>query len=83
MNAPALEVRALVGVPEVRAGDDLAGLLLAALDRAGLILAEGDCLVVSSKVVSKALGLTGSGSREDAVEAHTRRVVAERAGAPA
>jgi coenzyme F420-0:L-glutamate ligase/coenzyme F420-1:gamma-L-glutamate ligase len=75
-----VEVRALHGVPEVTAGDDLAALLLAALDGAGSPLVAGDCLVVSSKVVSKALGLTWDGSRESAVEAHTRRVVAERAG---
>ncbi|MGG5258005.1 coenzyme F420-0:L-glutamate ligase [Phycicoccus avicenniae] len=76
-----LEVVALPGVPEVVAGDDVAGLLLEALGRAGLRLEDGDCLVVSSKVVSKALGLTWAGAREDAVDAHTRRVVAERAGA--
>lgn len=77
---PSVEVRALLGVPEVSSGDDLAALLLAAVGRSGLTLAAGDCLVVSSKVVSKALGLTWEGSRESAVDAHTRRVVAERVG---
>lgn len=68
----------VAGVPEVRAGDDLAALLVAGLGGAGLRLEPGDCLVVSSKVVSKALGLTWPGERADAVAHHTRRVVAER-----
>jgi coenzyme F420-0:L-glutamate ligase/coenzyme F420-1:gamma-L-glutamate ligase len=48
---------ALPGIPEVRAGDDLAGLIAAAADRlpdGGL--AEGDVLAVAHKVVSKAEG---------------------------
>lgn len=69
------------GVPEVVVGDDLARLLLDALVANGVGLHPGDCLVVSSKVVSKSLGLTWDGSREAAVEAHTVRVVAERSGA--
>lgn len=76
----ALEVRALPGVPEVRAGDDLAALLVAALRSAGVEPAAGDCLVVSSKVVSKARGLVWAGERASAVDAHTVRVVAERVG---
>ncbi|MEO5609477.1 MAG: coenzyme F420-0:L-glutamate ligase [Ornithinibacter sp.] len=66
------------GVSEVVAGDDLAQVLLAALAAGGADVRPGDCLVVSSKVVSKALGLTWEGSRESAVAAHTVRVVAER-----
>jgi len=45
---------ALAGIPEVRAGDDLAALLAAA---AGM-LADGDVLVVAHKIVSKAEGRT-------------------------
>jgi coenzyme F420-0:L-glutamate ligase/coenzyme F420-1:gamma-L-glutamate ligase len=45
---------ALPGLPEVRAGDDLAELLLAAAGR----LADGDVLVVAHKIVSKAEGRT-------------------------
>lgn len=76
----------LAGVPEVRAGDDLATLLLAALEPWGG-LRGGDVLAVSSKVVSKATGLrepTPDGpqeqarAREAAVARHTVRVVAER-----
>lgn len=80
MSAGALTVVPLTGVPEVRHGDDLAGLLLSALARENLLLRPGDCLVVSTKVVSKALGLAWPGSRADAVDAATVRVVAERRG---
>jgi coenzyme F420-0:L-glutamate ligase/coenzyme F420-1:gamma-L-glutamate ligase len=45
----------LAGIPEVRAGDDLAALLADALERAGG-LEEGDVVVVAQKVVSKAEG---------------------------
>ena len=43
---------ALPGIPEVRPGDDLAGLLCTAAKR----LADGDLLVIAHKVVSKAEG---------------------------
>jgi coenzyme F420-0:L-glutamate ligase/coenzyme F420-1:gamma-L-glutamate ligase len=49
-------IRPLTGLPAVEAGDDLAALLLGALRRAGLTLADGDVLVVAQKVVSKAEG---------------------------
>jgi coenzyme F420-0:L-glutamate ligase/coenzyme F420-1:gamma-L-glutamate ligase len=45
---------ALPGLPEVRAGDDLADLLVTAAGR----LADGDVLVVAHKIVSKAEGRT-------------------------
>lgn len=51
-----LEVIALPGVPMIGRGDDLAALALAALDRARLALADGDVLVVTSKVLSRAAG---------------------------
>ena len=37
-------------------GDDVAGLLLAALDRAGLALRDGDVVAIAQKIVSKAEG---------------------------
>ncbi|HXR68273.1 MAG TPA: coenzyme F420-0:L-glutamate ligase, partial [Dermatophilaceae bacterium] len=46
----------LPGLPEVREGDDIAGLVLEALRHNGIQLVDGDILVVSSKVVSKAMG---------------------------
>lgn len=51
-------VIALDGMPEIRPGDDLAGLLIAALASTPevLPLAEDDVLVVTQKVVSKAEG---------------------------
>ena len=51
-----LTIHPLPGIPEVSAGDDLPGLLLAALAAAGLSLEPGDVLVVTHKVVSKAEG---------------------------
>ena len=55
---PSLTVLALLGVPEVRSGDDLAALLLAAMETTpGLLpLRPDDVLVVTQKVVSKAEG---------------------------
>jgi coenzyme F420-0:L-glutamate ligase / coenzyme F420-1:gamma-L-glutamate ligase len=50
-----LRITPLEGVPEVRPGDDLAGLLGDALESAGG-LEEGDVLVVAQKAVSKAEG---------------------------
>jgi coenzyme F420-0:L-glutamate ligase/coenzyme F420-1:gamma-L-glutamate ligase len=47
---------ALPGIPVVQPGDDLARLILEALDRAGLRLQNGDALAVTSKIVSKAEG---------------------------
>jgi coenzyme F420-0:L-glutamate ligase/coenzyme F420-1:gamma-L-glutamate ligase len=73
-----LTVIGLTGIPEVRAGDDLAALIGEAGDRVGGLV-EGDLVVVSSKIVSKALGLWAVGdARGDAVEDQTVRVVAER-----
>lgn len=77
-----LLVLPLRGVPELRAGDDLAGLLLrAARGHGGL--RDGDVLVVSSKAVSKTAGLRmdadDRAGRETEVLRRSRRVVAERA----
>ncbi len=75
MSEPPLDVVALQGIGEVVAGDDLAAVLLAC----SVELRDGDVLVVSSKVVSKAAGLSGPASERDAlVESQTVRVVAER-----
>lgn len=53
-DARELSVRALPGVPMVRAGDDLAVLIADALDAAGMALRAGDVLVIAQKIVSKA-----------------------------
>jgi coenzyme F420-0:L-glutamate ligase/coenzyme F420-1:gamma-L-glutamate ligase len=52
-----IRLRALPGVPLVKPGDDLAGLLFEAARRAGIALSGGH-LVVCQKVVSKAEGRT-------------------------
>ena len=49
------------GVPEVAAGDDLAALLVAALAAEDFALADGDVVVVTSKIVSKAEGRAVAG----------------------
>lgn len=51
-----LVLSALEGVPEIRAGDDLAGAVRAALERTGIALEPGDVLVVAQKIVSKSEG---------------------------
>ncbi len=52
------ELRAIpvLGIGEVKPGDALAQVLLAAIERQGLQLIEGDILVVTHKIVSKAEG---------------------------
>jgi coenzyme F420-0:L-glutamate ligase/coenzyme F420-1:gamma-L-glutamate ligase len=52
----ALEMFAVPGLPVVRPGDDLPGLIGAAIERAGHRLASGDVVVVAQKIVSKAEG---------------------------
>jgi coenzyme F420-0:L-glutamate ligase / coenzyme F420-1:gamma-L-glutamate ligase len=51
---PDLRLFALEGIPEVKPGDDLAGLILAA--RSPDALHDGDVLVIAQKAVSKAEG---------------------------
>lgn len=74
-----LRVRGLPGVPEVREGDDLAHLIADAVRSSGTPLVDGDVLVVTSKILSKAEGRSRRMEREDAITAETERVVA-RAG---
>ncbi len=74
--AGAVSVFALDGLPEIHPGDDLAALLGDAL--AG-VLEDGDILVITSKVVSKAEGrIVEAADREDAITAETKRLVASR-----
>ncbi|MGH8874782.1 MAG: coenzyme F420-0:L-glutamate ligase, partial [Acidimicrobiia bacterium] len=44
------------GIPEVEPGDDLPRLIVEALEQAGIVLQDGDVLVVTSLVVAKAEG---------------------------
>lgn len=74
-----LLVLPVAGVPEVAQGDDVAGLLQAALSARGAALQEGDVVVVASKIVSKALGLwADSTDKQGVVASQTERVLAER-----
>ncbi len=79
---PAVVAVGVPGLPEVRPGDDLAALVAAALDdlawpdgSRGVV--DGDIVVVTSKVVSKAEGrVVRADTRDAAIEAETARVVA-------
>lgn len=51
-----VRVIGLDGIPEIVPGDDLIGMIGDALERAGLTIEDGDVLVVTQKVVSKAEG---------------------------
>ncbi|MFD5061212.1 coenzyme F420-0:L-glutamate ligase [Streptomyces sp. NPDC058394] len=74
-EAPSYRVWALPGMPEVRAGDNLAKLIAAT--EPGLV--DGDILLVTSKIVSKAEGrIVEAADREAAIDAETVRVVARR-----
>ncbi len=56
MNSPTLTLTALAGLPLVKPGDDLAVLLQAGLQRANIVVKDGDILVIAQKIVSKAEG---------------------------
>lgn len=51
-----ISITALPGIPLIESGDNLPQIILDALSRAGLALVNGDVLVVTSKIVSKAEG---------------------------
>lgn len=78
MSRPrSLEILPVEGIGEVRAGDDLSDLTV----RHTPFLADGDVLVVSSKIVSKAEGrAVRAPDREAAIDAETVRLVARRRG---
>lgn len=82
--AAELRVWAPAGIPEVAPGDDLVALLVAALRADAELdpsraLADGDVLVLTSKVVSKAEGrVVAADDREQAITDETVRVVATR-----
>src|SRR6185503_2780092 len=74
MSTDPVTVIPVTGLPEISAGADLAGLIAAAVPD----LRDGDILVVTSKIVSKAEGRVVTADRDDAIEAETARVVARR-----
>jgi coenzyme F420-0:L-glutamate ligase / coenzyme F420-1:gamma-L-glutamate ligase len=75
----AIRVIPLAGIPEVRSGDDLAGLLGDAVERAGG-LEEDDVLVVAQKIVSKAEGRVERADDHVAVILREARAVRRRRG---
>jgi coenzyme F420-0:L-glutamate ligase/coenzyme F420-1:gamma-L-glutamate ligase len=68
-----IELIPIDGVGEVAAGTDLADLIL----RHGSPQ-DGDVVVITSKIVSKALGLASTRPRSDVIAEETDRVVAQR-----
>jgi coenzyme F420-0:L-glutamate ligase / coenzyme F420-1:gamma-L-glutamate ligase len=69
-----MHIFAVEGIPEVVAGDDIAALILVRTE-----LEDGDIVVVTSKIVSKAEGRSvAAADREDAITSQTVRVVATR-----
>lgn len=84
MSIPRLSIWGLTGIPEIRPGDDLVALISDAAARQATIdpageLADGDILVVTSKIVSKSEGRQVPASeRERAIADDTVRIVAER-----
>ena len=76
-RATPLEVIPVEGLPEIAPGDDLAGLLADRLSE--IPVRDGDVVVVTQKVVSKAEGRVAPAVERDAlVAAETTRVVARR-----
>ena len=74
-TADGYRVWAVPGLPEVQPGDDVAKVIAAAEPG----LRDGDVLLVTSKIVSKAEGrIVAAVDREAAIDAETVRVVARR-----
>jgi coenzyme F420-0:L-glutamate ligase/coenzyme F420-1:gamma-L-glutamate ligase len=76
-----LEILPILGIPEVRPGDDLADLLANGLGSSGVALEDGDVVVVTQKVVSKAEGRVvpvGDGGKAAWINREARRIVARR-----
>lgn len=77
-RGPDLELRAVRGMGEIRPGDDLPTIVADAL--APLSPRDGDIVVVTSKVVSKAEGrIRPAAEREQAITEESVRLVASRA----
>lgn len=76
-----LTIHPIHGVPEIAPGDDLTTIILGALDASGLGVEDGDVMVVTHKIVSKAEGAVRDleGDDETAHEAHYRRIVLDEA----
>lgn len=79
LPAAGVQVFGVPGLPEIVEGTDLAGAILDGLGLAGLDVQDGDIVVVTSKIVSKWLGLhIDPTDRAASVLAESTSVVAER-----
>src|SRR5580692_12641436 len=57
MKTPArLTLSVIPGIPLLLPGDDIGAIIVAALDKAGLSVSDGDIIVVAQKAVSKTQG---------------------------
>jgi len=74
MTGKGVSVTGVTGLPEIAAGDDLGAMIASAAGP----LADGDIVVITSKIISKAEGRVVRADRERAIEAETVRVVARR-----
>ena len=74
-----ITISPLTGIPEIRAGDELAAILAEAVERVGG-LADGDVVVVAQKVVSKAEGRVAPADDERATVLAEARTVRRRRG---
>lgn len=78
-RAGTVTITPVSGIPEVREGDDLAEVIGLGLSASGVVLRDGDIVVVSSKIASKAMGLvTDDPDKDRVVAGETEYVVAER-----
>lgn len=84
MSMPRYSVWGVTGMPEIDAGDDLVALIADAVqtsiaEDSDAFLRDGDILVITSKIISKAEGMqVPAADREKAIAMDTVRVVAER-----
>jgi coenzyme F420-0:L-glutamate ligase/coenzyme F420-1:gamma-L-glutamate ligase len=74
MSPGEITITPVTGLPEIAPGTDLARLI----KENAPSIQDGDILVVTSKIISKAEGRVIEASREDAIAAETARVVARR-----
>jgi coenzyme F420-0:L-glutamate ligase/coenzyme F420-1:gamma-L-glutamate ligase len=75
---PRITITGISGLPEIAAGADLGVLIAEAVRAAGPEPRDGDILVITSKIVSKAEGQVVRSSREEAIASETVRVVARK-----
>jgi coenzyme F420-0:L-glutamate ligase / coenzyme F420-1:gamma-L-glutamate ligase len=79
-ESPAITIFAPAGIGEIKTGTDLAAVILAAIeaDRLGP-LQNGDVVVITSKIISKAEGrLEPASRRTELIDSEARRTVARR-----